>query len=141
MFSCLCKKNTQGKSIILYYDDNNELNIPYDDERIIINNIKKTKVHTLELLDYSIKNIETKLSTIKKNINELNKILEGTKNKVFKQIREEIAADYNCPICVTNTKNIVLVPCGHMLCDSCIGNSDYCYFCRSFIEKQVIIFQ
>ena len=141
MLSCFCKKKKKDTSLTLYYNDNNALDISGENERIIISNIKKSKLNTIELLDYSITNIETKLSIVKKEINEHIKILEGTKNKVSKKLTEEIASEYLCPICFTNKKNTILTPCGHTLCDACLGEAEYCFFCRKYIGEKFRIYQ
>ena len=52
----------------------------------------------------------------------------------------------NCDICITNIKNIVLIPCGHSLCKTCfedyVNNYNYkkCHMCRCTIIKNYDIF-
>ena len=35
-----------------------------------------------------------------------------------------------CGICLTNTVNVVLIPCGHVTCKECLSKVDKCPFCR-----------
>ena len=46
-----------------------------------------------------------------------------------------------CPLCLTNSVNIYLNPCGHTCCDDCYGrllvnNDNKCFLCRSNIMNK-----
>ena len=49
---------------------------------------------------------------------------------------DELTKIVECPICLTNVKNIVLIPCGHTMCSSCysITNHSVCFVCK----KQIV---
>jgi Zinc finger, C3HC4 type (RING finger) len=45
-----------------------------------------------------------------------------------------------CTICATGTVSHVLVPCGHVLCEECVGKlqtNRKCYFCRKNIDQKI----
>jgi hypothetical protein len=55
-----------------------------------------------------------------------------------------VGDDHLCVVCLENARNIVLIPCGHMvLCDVCcddiMANSNECPMCREKIEDHCTI--
>lgn len=44
---------------------------------------------------------------------------------------------YTCSICTTNYRDVVLVPCHHVVCWYCIKRIKCCPFCRSFIKSTI----
>lgn len=52
----------------------------------------------------------------------------------------EMSNQYECPICVTNQKDTIIIPCGHTVCDSCFQTSTTCMICRSLITSKLKIF-
>jgi len=62
-------------------------------------------------------------------------IKESSNKSASKSTREGIL----CKICFTNNINVVLIPCGHSLCNNCVDRlsaSKQCPFCRaSYISK------
>ena len=50
---------------------------------------------------------------------------------ILKNINVGIA----CPICINNHVNVFVSKCGHVFCNSCIEKSNYCYMCRTKIDK------
>ena len=68
----------------------------------------------------------------KKYINELKQkliMLIDIKKKELKKIK--------CPICFDRDSDIVLIPCGHIVCKICydLSNSLFCPICRCDIQK------
>ena len=49
--------------------------------------------------------------------------------------------DDSCVVCLVNSKNIVLIPCGHVCgCRRCLEQVDKCPICRKTIERKIPIF-
>ena len=69
-------------------------------------------------------------------------IIEKKKQEEYLMNKEhELKSKYECNICMENSKNIVLIPCGHSLCETCSNNinNNICYICRTVIDfKQKI---
>lgn len=57
-------------------------------------------------------------------------ILECKKTVVKESISKESNA-LECQLCCANNINIALIPCGHMLCDTCALNLNRCPYCRA----------
>ena len=53
------------------------------------------------------------------------------------KIKTEELNKIKCPICFDKESNIVLIPCGHIICKTCyeLSNNLFCPICRSNIEK------
>lgn len=75
--------------------------------------------------------IETKLKNTKKTLKTLSKAYRVMRNSTL---------GYTCPVCIANEVDVFCSPCGHTMCSQCIGRANYCYFCRSKIDKVVKIF-
>lgn len=46
-----------------------------------------------------------------------------------------------CPICISREVNHVSVPCGHTMCEACIGRMNHvCYICRSPIKQKLRLY-
>lgn len=43
----------------------------------------------------------------------------------------------NCPVCYINSKSHVIVPCGHLYCESCINTLNTCAICRGPINMRL----
>ena len=52
---------------------------------------------------------------------------------------ERLKGNFVCQICMTDDVNKVIVPCGHMLCDGCLGRlrDRKCPFCRQAFTTSV----
>jgi hypothetical protein len=50
-------------------------------------------------------------------------------------ILKNITPGYACPICINKQVNVYVSKCGHTFCNECISKTNYCYICRSKIEK------
>jgi hypothetical protein len=48
--------------------------------------------------------------------------------------------DMTCQICVSNEKNVVFFPCGHLTCNVCCQTLTKCPFCRTNIERKNKVF-
>lgn len=66
--------------------------------------------------------------------------------EILREIGKEMGpvAENNCPICFTNTISMVLVPCGHGICESCQQNRPRgitpCHICRQYVDKAIKIY-
>jgi len=99
----------------------------------LYNNLKNKHIKELNELNDAIKSLKNKKIILSKEID----ILE--KNR--KENRQEKDELYLCKICFSNRANICFFPCGHIVCDKCIGNNDQCYYCRRNIQiKQSMYF-
>ena len=58
----------------------------------------------------------------------------------IKQREAQLRHQYDCHICYERHFDIILVPCGHVLCHQCSPNATHCYFCRERIERKQKIF-
>ncbi|CAI5993257.1 unnamed protein product, partial [Closterium sp. NIES-64] len=54
---------------------------------------------------------------------------------------ESAKAAWTCRICLAADVSAVLVPCGHVLCASCIASVHRCPFCRSHVVQTVRLFR
>ena len=61
--------------------------------------------------------------------------------KVLQELHRTIGGQTGCRICFNKQVSTVLVPCGHVLCETCAGEVCNCPFCHaSFCSKQSIYF-
>ena len=121
--SCI---DTITKKIIIDIIDGNIVNkIDKNDQDIIFICLKKKYRETLEDYTFALNNITTKF------------LIEKRKQEEYLTNKENILkAKYECSICMENSKNVVLIPCGHSFCDVCTNNSsdNICYICREIIN-------
>lgn len=131
------KKKISGKAPLLlnYYDDGS-LYIPSFKQNEIIKSIRKSKIKEIELLNYSINNLQTQLLVLKKLERDTSKNIEETKGELIQSIKRDINPDLLCPICFEKRVDIVLTPCGHTFCQECLGNTLECYSCRGNINTK-----
>jgi len=117
-----------------YYEDGS-LMIPKKNYKEILDSIKYTKLKEIELLDYSINNLNTQLLIVQKMMNEKTMHLENSKQEMIASLKREINPDLLCQICFEKRVNIVLTPCGHTFCDTCFKNTTTCFNCRCEVKK------
>ena len=134
------KVDTTKEPLLLNYYNDGTLIIPKKKEKEIISSIKQSKLNEIGLLDYSIKNISTKLVIMKKMLSDNENNLENSRKEFVEQIKREINPDLLCQICFDNRINVILTPCGHTFCTECVGNSTTCFNCRSTIDKSFKLF-
>ena len=143
MFTFKRKKkevDTTTEPLLLNYYNDWTLFIPKKKEKVIISSIKQSKLNEIGLLDYSIKNISTKLVIMKKMLSDNESNLENSRKEFVEQIKREVNPDLLCQICFDSRINIILTPCGHTFCTECLGNSTTCFNCRSTIEEAFKLF-
>ena len=125
------KTDSISKRIIIDIQDGKIVNkIDKIDQDFIFMCLKKKYRDTLEDYKFAFDNINTKF------------IIEKKKQEEYLLNKEqELKSKYECNICMENSKNVVLVPCGHSFCEKCSNNIDnnICYICRTKINfKQKI---
>ena len=54
--------------------------------------------------------------------------------------RHSIPAEVTCCICLTNQRNTVFQPCGHLCCCDECGNLDQCPVCREAITNKLKVY-
>ena len=128
------------KPLQIEYFNDGSLYLPKKVQNEIINSIKQSKLKEIELLDFSINNLQTQLLIIKKMKEEEIGNIENTKRELIHTLKKEINPEILCSICFENIVNIVLTPCGHTFCDTCLGITKECYSCRGVIEKKYKIY-
>ena len=116
--SCLFRRKNRNKNvdseyyvIARYYDRK--------DKEIIYSILTNEKKSVLESLDNAIDSLNVKKKILEKNIKD-NETIIKSKNKL------------ECSICMSNTINSVIIPCGHTFCNECIQSEENsnCYICR-----------
>ena len=117
-----------------YYNDGT-LYIPSKKQKEILSSIKSTKLKEIELLDYSINNLQTQLLILKKIQSENINNIEKSKKELIESIKREVNPDLLCSICFDKRVDVVVTPCGHTFCSSCLGGSRECYSCRTKINQ------
>lgn len=129
------KKRISDKTPLLlnYYEDGT-LYIPSSKQREILKSIKQSKIKEIELLNYSINNLQTQLLILKKLEGDTSKNIEETKRELIQSIKRDINPEILCSICFEKRVDTVLTPCGHTFCQECLGNTAECYSCRGRIE-------
>ena len=123
--SCFGKKKNIERTINLNINSNNEItNLNSLSNKLIYTNLKKKYIEELENLHHAISNMKTTYlyQSLKKN----NLELDYKKNN-FK--------DMTCQICFDKSVNRIIIPCGHLVCDTCISNKYECFFCRKLIDN------
>jgi hypothetical protein len=134
------KTSNLKNPIILNYTDNGNLLISKSTQKTILKSIKSQKLKEIELLDYSISNLQSQIIILRKMIEDQGSILENEKQQLIKSIKQDINPDILCQICFENRVNLVLTPCGHTFCGKCLDNSSICFACRSPINDRFKIY-
>ena len=122
------------------------------------NNIKKLDliIQFIRELDKDCNDQETE--ELLNNLKNLSNKIENDKNIItarteYIKCRKDIENNLNlikkinsmnmsntCPLCLTNSVNIYLNPCGHTCCEECYGrlsnNENKCFLCRSNIMSK-----
>lgn len=124
-----------------YYSDGSLL-INKKDQNEIISSIKASKLKEIELLNYSINNLQTQLLIIQKMVSDKTNDIENSKQEMIANLKKEINPDLLCSICFENRINLVLTPCGHTFCDSCFNlkKNKECFTCRTNVNHGYTIF-
>ena len=124
-----------------YYSDGTLL-INKRDQREILSSVKASKLKEIELLNYSINNLQTQLLIIQKIAAEKTNNIENSKQEMIANLKKEINPDLLCSICFENRINLVLTPCGHTFCSSCFNltKNKECFTCRTPVDKGFTIF-
>lgn len=123
--SCLGKKKNVERTITLHINENDEItNLSRVSNKLIFTNLKKKYIDELNNLHHAISNLKTTYlyQTLKKN----NLETDYKKNNY---------KDMTCQICFDKDVNRILIPCGHLVCDTCINNKYECFFCRKLIDN------
>ena len=134
------QKQKHKPSIELNYTNNGALIISKSNQKAILNSIKSQKLKEIELLNYSITNLQSQIIILRKMIEDQGSILENEKQQLIKSIKHDINPDLLCPICFENRVNLVVTPCGHTFCAECLDNSPSCFICRTIIQDKFKIF-
>jgi len=133
--------NLHKKHIKLKYYEDGSLMVPKKKYNEILDSIKSSKLKEIELLDYSINNLNTQLLIVQKMMTGKTEQLENSKREMITSLKREINPDLLCPICFERRVNLVLTPCGHTVCGTCFGESIVCFNCRgSVVTKHKIYF-
>jgi uncharacterized UPF0160 family protein len=144
----------------IYYDNK----IIYEKE---INNCK-SNMKKLDLIIQFIREFEEdgegeQMENLLNNLKYLSEKIENNKNiveakKEYVKSRKNIQKSLNlikklnlvnvsnaCPLCLTNSVNVYLNPCGHTCCESCYekvrdNHNNKCFICRDFIINKKSIY-
>ena len=130
------KKISDRIPLVLNYYNDGTLFIPSMNQKDVFNSLKQSKMKEIELLDYSIRNLQTQLLVLKKLTSETCNNIENTKRELIDSVKREINPDILCSICFDNRVDIVLTPCGHTFCENCLGKANECYKCRGTINSK-----
>lgn len=70
------------------------------------------------------------------------KILKEKNIEEFKKIKNSDSLGYGdsnelCPICFTNKRNFIVIPCKHLFCEYCVKQITRCALCRSNIAFNI----
>ena len=57
------------------------------------------------------------------------------KNNLESDYKKNNFKDMTCQICFDKSVNRIIIPCGHLVCDTCISNKYECFFCRKLIDN------
>tara|TARA_S200000501_G_C20811270_1_gene738492 strand:- start:449 stop:883 length:435 start_codon:yes stop_codon:yes gene_type:complete len=127
------KKISDKPPLTINYYDDGTLYIPNNTQNEIVRSIKSSKLKEIELLNYSINNLQTQLLVLKKMKGDASNNIENSKRELIESIKKEINPDLLCSICFERRVDTVLTPCGHTFCLECLGNTNECYSCRGAI--------
>ena len=128
--------------LILNYFNDGTLLINKSDQKEILKSIKDSKLKEIELLNYSINNLQSQLLIIQKMVSDKTIDIENSKKEMINNLKRKINPDLLCSICYENRIDLVLTPCGHTFCSNCfdISKKFECYNCRTKVEKGYTIF-
>ena len=93
------KKISDRIPLVLNYYNDGTLFIPSMNQKEVFNSLKQSKMKEIELLDYSIRNLQTQLIVLKKLKNETCTNIENTKRELIDSVKREINPDILCSIC------------------------------------------
>ena len=130
------KKISDNPPLQLNYYDDGSLYIPSSKQGEILKSIKQSKIKEIELLNYSINNLQTQLLVLKKLEGDTSKNIENTKRELVQSIKRDINPELLCSICFEKRVDTVLTPCGHTFCQECLGSTSECYSCRGNIQTK-----
>lgn len=143
MLNCLKKKEKKNDDIdLVIVLDKTRIEIDNLDrktEKFLYNRFKQKYVKELENLKYAIDNTSIKLLNETKKLEDLcneTQNLSGYLENVKEEFLEKCRKNSNtiCCICMENIVNLVLVPCGHVMCSNCFKSYNIeCYKCRNRI--------
>ena len=99
-----------------------------------------------DILIYRGTNISGEVLELQKKLENEQKKLEKEQKKLQDEQKKtkQILEERKCKICLVNEQNIVLISCGHLICDSCVQNLDQyqkkCPICRARFTRYVNIY-
>ena len=65
-------------------------------------------------------------------------LMDAMKN-VQRSMKEAFETKYDCSICCSKPKSVVVIPCGHFLCRECVERVEQCPMCRGSIDNVVAL--
>lgn len=136
-----CYGKKEPDNIVIEVDEYGNIHMDKDIEKVIIESIKKSRVEDIKMIDYSINQAESKLVMINKDIDDYTCVLNGIKNNAYHILKTQIEDEYMCQICFANKKNMIMVPCGHMICNKCIPTLNNCFFCRTPVNQVYRVYE
>ena len=99
-----------------------------------------------DILIYRGTNISGEVLELQKKLENEQKKLEQEQKKLQDEQKKtkQILEERKCKICLVNEQNIVLISCGHLICESCVQNLDQyqkkCPICRARFTRYVNIY-
>lgn len=138
MFKTLFKRNKNKKQPVLGLTEIVNYDIAIDtnvNTEKMYKLFSEDKIHLLESLDNTINNLNSKRIIKEKQLQNITKQIQDSKEFLL-QNRNKL----ECSICNDKEIDTVLNPCGHTFCKTCLGNTNYCYICRSFIINPIKLY-
>jgi hypothetical protein len=117
MFSCLKKKESKSSEKVE--------KLKKKERKELFNYLNKEQCDIIKTLNTTIDKMKTCITI---------------QEKTLKELQEKKKNPLECSICMNNTINKVLVPCGHTFCENCIALATHCYTCRAYITGSVKMF-
>ena len=137
-----CKDNNSvPKKIVELEIQGDKINNFNKIEKLVMKNLRKKHVNEIESLIYAIDNLKTnhiyeskKLEDLNKKKDNLDSFLEDVKSEFIDKQNND--SNLVCPICLDNYVNVVLIPCGHLVCKNCLNDisKSECFKCRNYIR-------
>lgn len=99
-----------------------------------------------DILIYRGTNISGEVLELQKKLQDEQNKLEQEQKKLEQEQKKtkKILEERKCKICLVNEQNIVLISCGHLICDTCVLNLDQyqkkCPICRARFTRYVNIY-